>query len=288
MIQLGQNKALRVRDWTKVYTKGDAKSAKTLKWISIPVGFCSSGLQNLIDDFGMERALMFVGLWEFICKVAARSAIPGCLYGSNGAYSTAAISRLAMGVPIELVDELIEWALSDRANWLEVVSVDAGGICVAPGISGNIPETSRLQDRTLPDKTLHSGRPVRPPDEDEIPVDPIAPATVEWGTPEKETLNKVADAIKKSAGWDVRRKLSEPQRSAIYRCTAWLESAGDRRDALLREVCAGVAEVSSSEGGLRRLDRLLPMVCQRRSGIDREAFFAIWDGLDPCPVLQAN
>lgn len=264
-IELKPGQVLEVKDWQETFEKSDARKLKVLTWVSTPTDFASTGLQMLFDEFGPERAALLYGVWSLLIKVAATSSHRGRLCGSRGvAYSTAALSRMTMGVPAELLDEFIEWAVT-KSRWLAVtessVLESSEDFREFPRISENLPTTG--PDRTQPDPTQPTGRPVRT-------------SHGEFPDPDPAIAGNLSARIATVLG--IRRQ-SQDLAAAVWRSACWIchmHADPDRREALVNEFAKAVAESKVSSGSVGKPHRLLFAICRARSG-DQDAFAAAWD-----------
>lgn len=110
----------RIAKWQQVFETSDSRRHARLNWVSLPVGFGSSGYQSLIDTFGEEAPAIY-GAWCALIKLAAEQPWRGTLCSTKGeSLTTSRISRLTF-FPAEIFDKLIEWASSEPVGWLEVV-----------------------------------------------------------------------------------------------------------------------------------------------------------------------
>lgn len=261
-VRLQPGQVLQIRKWPEVFEKSDAKKMKVLTWVSMPVGFDSNGLQMLFDDFPPVEAVALYGAWCMLVKVAARARERGRLGGSQGkAYSTAALSRLTMGVPVELLDTLIAWCVN-RSGWLEIVRV--GEPCESPQ-TPDLPANSCVSEnlrespdyRTGPDRT-----------QQDITGRPEAPARPEFLEATKQEANSTAERICDALKITIAR-LTARNRLAIWRTACWLSGRADA-ERLLDEICAVLREQRPD-----RPDRMLFTACRARDG---SADFSLrWD-----------
>lgn len=255
-VRLEPGQVLAVRKWREVFEKSDAKKLKHLTWVSTPTSFGSNGLQRLFDDFTPAEAIQLYGVWCFLVKVAATSSDRGRLGGSQGKpYSVSALSRLMMGVPVDLVERLISWCVH-RSGWLEIVQV---GVVHESPPTPVLPPENRLSEnlgkspdyRTGPDRTQPdiSGRPVRPPD--------------------RRCLNELAETVKAA----LRAKaLTADGRTAVYRFAIWLEQFDEhQRELMTDEITALLRSERPSKWW-----RFLFATCRSRDR-DPETFALRWD-----------
>lgn len=259
-IQLKPGQVLEIKDWQETFEKSDARKLKVLTWVSTPTDFASTGLQMLFDEFGPERAALLYGVWSLLIKVAATSSHRGRLCGSRGvAYSTAALSRMTMGVPTEVIDEFIEWAVL-KSKWLAITDASED-LRESPRLSENLPTTG--PDRTQRDKTQPSGRTVR-----------TSPG--EFPDPDPEIAGTLSARIATVLG--IRRQ-SQDLQAAVWRSACWIcytQDDPERRRALVGEFAKAVAESKTSTGSVGKPHRLLFAICRTRSS-DPESFAACWD-----------
>jgi hypothetical protein len=153
---------LAVSRWKDVFEKSDLRKCKNLTWISCPVSFQSTGYQTLLDEFDGITAAALYGAWQALCQVAAAAPIRGQLSGQKGEpYTPGRLARLS-GLPAELFDKLLPWAL--RVGWL--VAVEASQMAEnigktpigepsgeLPGVPGDFPDYRTGQDKTGHNRT---------------------------------------------------------------------------------------------------------------------------------------
>ena len=299
VVQLDKDHVLAVRRWKEVFEKSDARKLKHLSWISMPTGFESNGLQMMFDDFG-ARAVEMYGAWSLLLKVAAVSVERGRLGGSQGrAYSSAALSRMMMGCPVEVIDELISWCVH-KSGWLEVVRVgesdDLGesprfseNLRESPKISENLPtsgDDSKTPQITASENFRDSRKfsenlPTTVPDRTEPDITEQIRAPGKGARSEifpfcgYEYADSVAEAIKDALR--ITNRLGNDGRLACFRTACWL-SARDDREQLLREI----VQLMRSERPKRPWGFLFG-VCRKRNA-DAEGFSRRWDATNlPTP-----
>lgn len=146
-----------ISSWRNVFEKSDARKVTgNLKWISCPVSFNSTGYQSLLESFdGMTAAALYGG-WLALCQLAAQSPIRGQLSGQKGEpYTPGRIARLS-GLPAELFERLIPWAVS--VGWLvplEVTTNQTVANSVPDAVSassGESPENPRMISGERPER----------------------------------------------------------------------------------------------------------------------------------------
>jgi hypothetical protein len=113
----------RIAKWETVFERAESRKLKQLNWVPIPVGFSSSGYQQMIDDFG-DRAPAIYGAWCALVSLAASCTVRGTLGNGRGIpLKVSHIARMTM-FPESVFVELIKWAASDNVRWLIEVKPD--------------------------------------------------------------------------------------------------------------------------------------------------------------------
>lgn len=200
---------LRIAKWSETFEKSESRKLKILTWISVPVGFDSTGYQALIEEFGDEAPALY-GAWCVLCAIAAQQSVRGTLASSRGApLKMSAIARRT-GFPAEIFVRLVAWASRTDIGWLEYVSADemsreleknAENSSVFEGLgesprnppecphdSGGIP---RLPYRTEPNKT-----------EQDITLRPTGSGYGErWAAASEGFVDRVREVARRMVTW---------------------------------------------------------------------------------------
>jgi len=123
-----------------VFETSKSRKYNALTWIAIPVGFNSTGLQAMFDDFEPRKAAALYGAWCLMLKLAATAPVRGTLAGRNGEpYTPRRLARMTGLNDPELFDELLEWCIhgadSGRFNWLEygdIKTIESAAVAALP------------------------------------------------------------------------------------------------------------------------------------------------------------
>jgi hypothetical protein len=108
-----------IAKWKSVFENAESRKLKTLNWVSVPVGFNSSGYQALIEDFG-DQAPALYGAWIALAQVASSCPVRGVLGNSRGKpLKVSHIARMT-GFDQALFETLFAWASSPDIQWLVV------------------------------------------------------------------------------------------------------------------------------------------------------------------------
>jgi len=109
-----------IAKWKTTFETAESRKYKSLNWVSVPIGFSSSGYQQLLDDFGDEAPAIY-GAWVALATFAATCSTRGVLANSRGrALPISHIARVT-GFEAGLFAKLIEWASRDEIGWLVVI-----------------------------------------------------------------------------------------------------------------------------------------------------------------------
>jgi len=113
----------RIAKWNEVFETAESRRHSSLRWVSMPIGFDSSGYQSMLDGFGDEAPAIY-GTWCVLVAVAATCPVRGLLCNSRG--GPVKLSHLARrtGFPESKFAALVQWADSPSVRWLEIVSQD--------------------------------------------------------------------------------------------------------------------------------------------------------------------
>lgn len=148
---------LRICRWRQVFETSKSRGYKTLSWISCPVGFQSTGYQNLLDSFDEFEAAAVYGAWQLLCQLAAQTPKRGYLCGDRGeAYNVRRIGRMT-GLSYRVFELLIPWALT--VQWLEWAPADQDYEPVADEPESDEPratEKQKPQPATAADMTIEA------------------------------------------------------------------------------------------------------------------------------------
>jgi hypothetical protein len=152
-----------IAKWKNTFETAESRKYKSLNWVSVPIGFSSSGYQQLLDDFGSEAPAVY-GAWVALATFAATCSTRGVLANSRGrALPISHIARVT-GFDSAIFEKLIAWASSDEIGWL--VSVELEEVLQkreefeetdAPGeSSGDIPDGREKNHATEHNRTVHN------------------------------------------------------------------------------------------------------------------------------------
>ncbi len=157
----------RIAKWQETFERAESRKLKQLNWIALPIGFGSTGYQELLSEFGDDAPAVY-GAWCALCCVAASCHVRGVLCNSRG--SPLKLSHIARvtGFPESVFEQLVAWASRTDIGWLEVTSANEMSTRLAEqqekqreiDVSGESPDDPpklqgipRAQDRTEPNKT---------------------------------------------------------------------------------------------------------------------------------------
>lgn len=200
---------LRICRWPDVFETSHSRRFKNVSWISCPVSFNSTGYHKLLDTHdGMEAAAMY-GAWLALCQLAAQSERRGVLCGEKGElYNSRRIARMT-GLPVELFELLIAWALT--VEWLEWALPNDPYPGHEPPDSDPAPSQVRDTVSKPPadteSKTLPNTTPPNTTKQD--PTQPIATTSRDWGgifvELQSQDVQAAANAVKsaKRNGWNI-------------------------------------------------------------------------------------
>ena len=311
-VVLQPGEVLAVRRWSETFEKSDAKKIVSLSWVSAPTGFSSTGLQMLFDDFGPSHAGLLYGAWHMLIKIAAdgRPGERGRLCGSRGTpYSSAALSRMMMGIPVEIVDELISWSVP-RSGWLEIVRVDSpdaagvsgpasaaadgaadspdGGDVAVLGDTAGVSLDQHAQDdqKILASDNIRQSHDYRT-GPDRTKPNHFRPAGTHarefsfpgFPAPDRQFANACSEAYKRAIGLRPGVRLVEKHRTACWRMAAWLSSIPvENQQTLLTELTRTIRESRPSAP-----ERFVFALCRERD-VNPENFPRRWDATQPPAV----
>ena len=123
----------RVARWREVFETADSRRHKSLSWVSVPIGFQTSGYQLLVEEFGDDASSIY-GAWIAIVLVAATCPVRGMLCGDNGVGYTAGRLQFITHLSSTVFERLIRWATSDDVRWLDTVPADEAKRLIAQSI----------------------------------------------------------------------------------------------------------------------------------------------------------
>lgn len=149
------NKPLRIAKWNEVYERAESRKLKSLNWVSMPIGFNSSGFHSLLNEFESDAPAIY-GAWCALVSIAATCTVRGILCNSKGMpLPVSQLSRIS-GFPQTVFERLIKWASSEEVSWLIPAELEKNtqnteensfrGI--VGGSSGESPEHTTEQNRT--------------------------------------------------------------------------------------------------------------------------------------------
>lgn len=131
-----------IAKWTDVFETAESRRHRTLAWVSMPVGFSSSGYQSLLVEFSDDAPSIY-GAWCALVGFAAQCPTRGILATSQGRPITWSHVARVTGFPTAVFERLFEWASHPSVAWL--VPVEAPGNTGKEGLSGNASASPSLR-----------------------------------------------------------------------------------------------------------------------------------------------
>lgn len=178
----------RIARWNEIFEKADNRRCVTMRWISLPIDFNSSGYESLLNEFE-GRAAEVYGCWCALLCLASTCPVRGVLADTKGRPKSVSWMVRTSGFPSELFERLITWAASPSVGWLVSVPADELAVmlreaCSALPLSTSSNRTergrkpaasaSRESSGQHPDEMgLHPDKPATHPDESSICPDAI-------------------------------------------------------------------------------------------------------------------
>jgi hypothetical protein len=111
-----QQPIYRIAKWDQTFETSESRKYKTLTWISMPIGFTSTGYQELLDEFRRDAPAVY-GAWCAIAALAATCPERGVLANSSGRPLKLTHMARITGFPAELIERTLTWA--HATGWVE-------------------------------------------------------------------------------------------------------------------------------------------------------------------------
>lgn len=183
---------LRIVKWSDTFETPKSRTYKRLTWTSNPADLTSSGVLQMVEDFGEEFGLMY-GTWCVLVAIAANQPIRGVLANSKGKRLTSKRMSMIGHVSDTDFERLIEWCLRPNVCWIEEIPwqslvtdpprTQQGPVADQPVL--NADQQVPLPDLTLPNLTQHNHTQPNPGGRSSVVVDWGSFGDVDFGEVER-------------------------------------------------------------------------------------------------------